>query len=71
MLAPIISALEPIRAGFMQVWDVFSTAFGAIVETLMRGDLEMAAGIAWTGFVAVAWTAIEQLGMAVNTGLDS
>ncbi len=54
----------------MQVWDVFSTAFGAIVETLMRGDLEMAAGIAWTGFVAVAWTAIEQLGMAVNTGLD-
>lgn len=70
MAAPVVSALQPVVSAIQEIWSVFSTAFGGIVEALMRGDLQSAAGIAWAGFVAVAWTAIEQLGAAINMGLD-
>ncbi|MFO0943036.1 MAG: tape measure protein [Pirellulales bacterium] len=69
-IQPIVTALQPMVAGVMEIWSVFSQAFGGIVDNLMSGQLEAAAGLAWTGFVAVAWTAIEQLGSAINVGLD-
>lgn len=49
-------ALAPFVAAFNELWGVFSTTYGGILDALMAGDLELAGEIAMTGLEA-AWVA--------------
>jgi hypothetical protein len=63
-------AIQPVIDSIARIWGVFSETFGAIISALGSGQLEDAASIAWIGFQAVAWTAMEELSAALQTGLD-
>lgn len=57
--APFLSFIQPAIDAFFVLWDIFKQTFGGIIGALTSGDLEGAASIAWAGFQALAWTAID------------
>lgn len=67
--ASVATFLQPVTDGFQRVWAIFSETFGGIVATLMSGNLTAAAGIAWLGFVAAAWSAVNEVNNAISVAL--
>lgn len=68
--AAAVAYMQPLTDAFWEIWSVFQTAWSGILAALMSGDLSTAAGIAWLGFVAAAWTAVDQLGNVIAKALD-
>lgn len=68
-LAAVAEWAAPAVQALAAVWDVFKATFEGILGALMGGDLTAAAGVAWLGFVAAAWTAIAELGTVLQTAI--
>jgi tape measure domain-containing protein len=62
--------VQPLTAAFWEVWSIFQQAWTGILAALMSGDLTMAAGIAWMGFTAAAWTAADGIGQVVSKAIE-
>jgi hypothetical protein len=60
-LSGVIAYFQPIIDSVSQLYTIFMATFGGIVAALQSGSLETAAGIAWAGFSALAWTAIANI----------
>ncbi len=60
-LTGVVAYFQPLITSVMQLWGIFTEAFGGIVAALQSGSLETAAAIAWAGFSALAWTAIADM----------
>jgi tape measure domain-containing protein len=62
--------VQPLTAAFWEVWSIFQQAWTGILAALMSGDLTMAAGIAWMGFTAAAWTAADGIAQVVSKAIE-
>lgn len=61
LLAPLIAFIQPAIDSLMLLWGIFTSTFSGIVAALRSGDIESAMAIAWSGFLALAWTALDSL----------
>ncbi|AMV31727.1 hypothetical protein VN12_06370 [Pirellula sp. SH-Sr6A] len=61
LLAPLIAFIQPAIDALMVLWGIFTSTFNGIVAAMRSGDIEGAAAIAWAGFQALAWTALDSL----------
>lgn len=66
----VSASIAPVIDGLKQLYGVFAETFGGILMALGSGQMQAAASIAWLGMVAAAWTGIDLLAEAVNTGID-
>jgi tape measure domain-containing protein len=62
--------VQPLTAAFWEVWSIFQQAWTGILAALMSGDLTMAAGIAWMGFTAAAWSAADGIAQVVSKAIE-
>ncbi|MFO0383243.1 MAG: tape measure protein [Pirellula sp.] len=58
--------IRPAIDAFFVMWDIFKQTFNGIVSALTSGNLEAAAAIAWAGFQAMAWTAIDYVSQLIQ-----
>ncbi len=66
-LSGVIAYFQPLSDSVAELYTIFMATFGGIVAALQSGSLETAAAIAWAGFSALAWTALEDMVGAFNS----